>query len=127
MSTTGHSGRCLCGAVRFHTQATPKGASVCHCSQCRKQSGHLWASAYVPRDALDITGEVTWYASSEAAHRGFCATCGSYLFWAAHEEDTMSFALGALDGPTGLRLEKHIFTADKGDYYDIADDLPQKA
>ena len=39
----------------------------------------------------------------------------------------MSFALGALDGPTGLRLEKHIFTADKGDYYDIADDLPQKA
>ncbi|MEQ9675765.1 MAG: GFA family protein, partial [Roseovarius indicus] len=37
-----------------------------------------------------------------------------------------SFALGALDEPTGLTLEKHIFTADKGDYYDIKDGLPQK-
>ncbi|GGH27758.1 hypothetical protein SAMN05444007_104132 [Cribrihabitans marinus] len=24
-----------------------------------------------------------------------------------------------------LRLQKHIFTADKGDYYDIADGVPQ--
>ncbi len=38
----------------------------------------------------------------------------------------MSFALGALDEPTGLKLKKHIFVADKGDYYDIADGLPQK-
>lgn len=38
----------------------------------------------------------------------------------------MSFALGAIDGPTGLRLEKHIFVADKGDYYKIADSVPQK-
>lgn len=121
-----HRGRCLCGAVTFATDAPPKGASVCHCSQCRKQSGHLWASAYVPRDALAITGEVTWYASSDTAHRGFCGTCGAFLFWAAHAEDTISFALGALETPTGLRLEKHIFTADKGDYYDIADGLPQK-
>jgi hypothetical protein len=34
---------------------------------------------------------------------------------------------GTLDSPTGLRAEKHIFTADKGDYYEIADGLPQKA
>ena len=37
----------------------------------------------------------------------------------------MSFSLGALDGPSGLKIEKHIFVADKGDYYDIVDDLPQ--
>lgn len=36
-----------------------------------------------------------------------------------------SFALGCLDGDTGLRLEKHIFTADKGDYHEIAGGLPQ--
>ncbi len=36
-------------------------------------------------------------------------------------------AMGALDGPTGLRLARHIFVADKGDYYDIADGLPQEA
>ena len=33
--------------------------------------------------------------------------------------------MGALDGASGTHLAKHIFTAEKGDYYDIADGLPQ--
>jgi hypothetical protein len=33
--------------------------------------------------------------------------------------------MGAFDAPTGTKLEMHIFVADKGDYYDIADGLPQ--
>ncbi|EBA08202.1 GFA family protein [Sagittula stellata] len=119
-------GFCLCGAVHFRTEAPPQGASACHCHQCRRMSGHVWASAYVPKDALTITGDVRWFDSSDAAQRGFCPTCGSFLFWQAHAEDTISFALGALDAPTGLRLTKHIFTADKGDYYDIADGVLQR-
>ncbi|MBY6160573.1 GFA family protein [Mameliella alba] len=119
-------GHCLCGAVTFQTDARPQGPSICHCGQCRRQSGHLWASAYVAKDALTITGPVRWFDSSPGAQRGFCPTCGSFLFWHAHAEDTISFALGALDTPTGITLEKHIFTADKGDYYDIADDIPQQ-
>ena len=79
----------------------------------------------VPGD-IAVTGEVLWYASSARAQRGRCPRCGSCLFWMAHDETTTSFALGAIEGPTGLRLEKHIFVADKGDYYDIADDLPQR-
>ncbi len=121
-----HKGRCLCGVIRFETSATPEGASVCHCGQCRRQSGHLWASAQVPKNDLTVTGPVTWFDSSDKAQRGFCPNCGSFLFWHAHDEDTISFALGALDAPTGITLEKHIFTADKGDYYDIADGLPQR-
>lgn len=35
--------------------------------------------------------------------------------------------MGAFDTPTGLQLARHIFVADKGDYYDITDDLPQRA
>ncbi len=118
-------GSCLCGNVTFEVNSEPQGMSVCHCNQCRKQSGHVWASAYVSIPDLVMTGEVRWYAASAAAVRGFCPTCGSFLFWRAQDEDTISFALGALDGPTGLRLTKHIFTARKGDYYDIADDVPQ--
>ncbi|MYH90678.1 MAG: GFA family protein, partial [Gammaproteobacteria bacterium] len=41
------------------------------------------------------------------------------------DDPRTSFALGAVDGPTGARLEKHIFTSDKGDYYQIADGVPQ--
>ena len=119
-------GSCLCGAVRYTVEGDLAGASVCHCSQCRKQSGHLWASAYAPETAIRVTGEVRWYEASAAAKRGFCPVCGSFLFWKAHDEDTISFSMGSLDEPAGLRLEKHIFTADKGDYYDIADGVPQE-
>lgn len=119
-------GSCLCGDITFEVQGVPKGPSMCHCSQCRKQSGGIWSSAYVPETDLIISGEVRWFEASPAAQRGTCPRCGSFLFWKAHAEDTMSFALGAVDGPTGLTLEKHIFVADKGDYYDIADGLPQK-
>ncbi len=124
--TPGLHGRCLCGAIAFRVTAEPQGASACHCSQCRRQSGHVWASASVPSAALEIAGTPRWYASSAEARRGFCGTCGSVLFWKARGEDRISFALGALERPTGLVLETHIFVADKGDYYEIADGLPQR-
>lgn len=119
-------GQCNCGAIRFETAAKPEGPSICHCGQCRRQSGHLWASAHVPKAALRIAGPVRWYDSSPGAQRGFCPTCGAFLFWHAHDEQTMSFALGAIEPPTGITLQKHIFVGDKGDYYDIADDAEQR-
>ncbi len=89
-------------------------------------SGHTWSSAQVDIDDLTISGPVKWVALSPTAKRGICPDCGAYLFWKAHNENMISFALGALDGPTGLTLTKHIFVADKGDYYEIADDVPQQ-
>lgn len=121
------NGKCLCGAVTYKVIAPPKGPSVCHCGQCRTQSGHLWASAYVADGGIAITGEVRWFDSSDTARRGFCPTCGSFLFWQWVGSGKTSFSLGSLQEPTGMALEKHIFTDDKGDYYDIAaDGLPQK-
>ena len=119
-------GSCLCGDITFQTDAAPQGASMCHCSQCRKQSGGIWSSAYVAETDLTITGDVLWYGASASAKRGSCPRCGSFLFWKAHDEETISFALGAVDGPTGLELTKHIFVRDKGDYYTIVDDVPQR-
>ena len=94
---------------------------------CRKSSGHFFASTDVPRAALTIHGadKLTWYRSSEKVRRGFCSTCGSSLFWDPIQKDRIGIAMGALDSPTGTRLGMHIFVADKGDYYDIADGVPQ--
>jgi uncharacterized protein YbaR (Trm112 family) len=39
---------------------------------------------------------------------------------------TPSIAAGSLDGKTGLKLEGHIYCADKGDYYEICDGIYQK-
>ena len=118
-------GTCNCKGVTF-TVKPLEGTSACHCGQCRKQSGHHWASVQVMDDALTVTGEPRWYAASDTARRGFCPTCGSFLFWKGNGDSDTGVALGALDGPTGLRLERHIFTADKGDYYDITDSVRQE-
>ena len=121
------TGSCLCGDVTYRVHGEPQGGVACHCGQCRRQSGHFWASAHVPPDRIEIAGPVAWYEASAVARRGFCPRCGSFLFWTAHDENSISFSLGSLDAPTGLRLTRHIFVADKGDYYEIADDLPRES
>jgi hypothetical protein len=122
-----HTGSCLCGAVCFEVDGGLKAPDACHCSQCRRQSGHYWASTNVPRGALRLRGEdkLTWYPSSEKVRRGFCSVCGSAVFWDPAGHDFIAVGMGAFDKPTGTHLEKHIFTADKGDYYNIADGLPE--
>ncbi len=124
-----HTGSCLCGAVRFEVTTELKPPDACHCNQCRKQSGHFWASTEVPREALTLHGgeHLNWFFASEKVRRGFCATCGSFLFWDPVDKDGIGVAMGAFDAPTGTKLALHIFVADKGDYYDIADGLPQNA
>lgn len=113
------NGSCLCGDVTFRVTATPLDPAACHCSMCRKTSGHVWAAAIVPENGIEIAGPVRWYRSSEKARRGFCPRCGASLFWQEIGSGRMDFALGAVDGPTSLHLARHIFTEDKGDYYDI--------
>ena len=119
------TGQCNCGAVTFTVAKTLR-TSACHCTQCRKQSGHYWAAVQIDDDQLRIQGEVKWYQSSPSAKRGFCPTCGSFLFWKSEADADTGVALGAMDAPTGLKLERHIFTADQGDYYAIADQVRQE-
>jgi hypothetical protein len=127
-----HRGSCLCGAVRFEVEGDIPPPDACHCTRCRKTSGHYFVGADIPRTALTVHGEehVTWYQSSEKVRRGFCKTCGSTLFFDPLDRVKHAWtgvALGAFDGPTGTKIKFHIFVADKGDYYDLTDGLPQHA
>lgn len=124
-----HTGHCLCGAVRFRTRGPLREVIACHCSQCRRQTGHFYAATNVLDDALTVEGgeNVTWYRASDMAGRGFCRTCGSALFWKGDGTNYTSIMAGTFDLPTGLAIGKHIFCADKGDYYEIEDGLPQYA
>ena len=122
-----HRGSCLCGAVTFTVAGELPDASACHCSKCRKHTGHYEAGVDVPRTAVTIAGEdsVTWYHSSEQVRRGFCSTCGSSLFFDPVQRDWIGLMMGAFDTPTHTKIGLHIFVADKGDYYEIADGVPQ--
>ena len=123
-------GSCLCGAVRFEVAgALERRPEACHCSQCRRQTSHVFVGVNVLRKDLTVHGDgkVTWYRSSEKVQRGFCSVCGSALFWNANIDGYryIGVAMGAFEPPTGVRLAKHTFVGDKGDYYDIDDGLPQ--
>ena len=122
-----HEGGCLCGAVRYEVRGSLSGVVYCHCSQCRRQSGHFYAATEVDDECLSVTGEdrVKWFAASETARRGFCGTCGSILFWKGVDAPTTAIMAGGFDLSSGLEAVGHIFVADKGDYYEISDGLPQ--
>ena len=123
------TGSCLCGAVRLRIDGPMRPVSFCHCTQCRRQSGHFVAATAAADADMTIEGDesISWYAASDAARRGFCSTCGSLLLWKSKGSDRTSIMMGCLDKPTGVTGRKHIFCAEKGDYYEIDDGLPQYA
>jgi len=120
------SGHCLCGAVAFEVHGPLTEAHACHCGQCRRQSGHFVVATGAKREDVRFLTQSTlkWFQSSETARRGFCGACGSALFWDDGGPE-LSINAGCLDAPTGLSVTAHIFVADKGDYYEIADNLEQ--
>jgi hypothetical protein len=126
-SSTPRAGGCLCGAVRYQITGPLRAVVLCHCTQCRRSTGHFMAAtAARQRDfRLSEAAELRWYPSSDSARRGFCGRCGSTLFWQAEARDYISIAAGTLDGASGLKSACHIFVADKGDYYALDDGLPQ--
>lgn len=120
------AGSCLCGKVRLDIDEACRDVIICHCQQCRKQTGHVLAATRVMDDKLHITGaeHIKWYDASEDAKRGFCRHCGSTLLWKPNGADSTSVMVGCLDNPTELKTVAHIFTEFKGDYYELNDGVP---
>lgn len=125
--TDEHSGGCLCGKVSYRTRGPLRGVVYCHCTQCRRQTGHYLAATDVDDQHIEIQGSahMGWYAASDFAKRGFCRECGSILFWKRNGSERISVTAGSFHEPTGLKSQCHIFVADKGDYYDLDDALPK--
>jgi hypothetical protein len=125
------SGGCLCGAVRYRVEGPLRDVLICHCEECRRWNGHFSASTAARREDLIVLDpdRLRWVDSPRSdagARRGFCARCGSSLFWDAPGRATVSIAAGTLDEPTGLRVVGHWYVSQAGDYYELpADGLPR--
>ncbi len=94
---TRRTGGCLCGAVRFEAEGEPIRVGLCHCADCRKESGSNYQTFGVwPTSQFSSIGTVHTYRG-----RGFCPTCGSRLFDRGGEETEIR--IGSLDeAPNGL-------------------------
>ncbi|MGB1240010.1 MAG: GFA family protein [Pseudomonadales bacterium] len=120
-------GSCDCGGVQFEVTGLREGITVCHCSQCRRLSGHQWAATHAAYSDVNFTQQsgLKWYRSSDWASRGFCGECGASLFYRMNDEAGVGIAPGCLEAHPALYVEKHIFVKDKADYYHIGDNAPQ--
>ena len=118
------TGSCLCGTIRFAVHGPLRPIVVCHCMMCQRAGGAASVTTEcLPGDFEILSGRPKWYRSSPNSRRGFCAKCGSLLFWEPADGSHISISAGSLDQPTGLRIGEHIFTDHKADY-DRAPPLP---
>jgi hypothetical protein len=123
------TGGCLCGGVRYRISGPRRDVIVCHCENCRRTHGHQAAYTSVAQADLELIERQTldWYHDrSPDTWRGFCARCGSSLFWDARDgRGKMAVAAGTLDDSRELKTIGHVFVSEAGHYYRIDDGLPQ--
>jgi hypothetical protein len=79
-------GRCLCGTVAYRVdEGTERvGAAICHCTDCRRQTGTAWSCIVgVPESAFHVEGaslasfETVGEDTHSPVERQFCSSCGS--------------------------------------------------
>ncbi|MFC4728471.1 GFA family protein [Coralloluteibacterium thermophilus] len=115
-------GRCLCGAVRLTATKAGRHVDACHCATCRRWSGGPLLALDCGTDVRIEGGEhVALYDSSEWAQRGFCARCGTHLFFRMREGGGYFVPVGLLEPAEGVRLASQIFVDSKPAYYNFAE------
>lgn len=62
---------------------------------------------------------LVWYDSSDYAKRGFCGKCGSNLFWQMRGARHISITMGSMDNDSGIPFWGHIYSSEKGSYYQL--------
>ncbi len=97
------SGACLCGEVTYEVMGEPMRSGLCHCADCRKESGSVFVTFAVwPRRAFTCAGDVATFQG-----RSFCPACGARLFCLTDEE--AEIRLGSLDdAPMGMLPGSHL-------------------
>ena len=113
-------GGCQCGALRYSVVGAPIALSVCHCSECQRQSGSAFGmSLTLPRDAFRVTsGEVRTFErkadSGNTVRCSFCPDCGTRIY---HEPSAMAGSVnvkaGTLDDTSWLEPVLHAWTGNK--------------
>jgi hypothetical protein len=92
-----HTGRCLCGQVRLSVHGEPLRVGVCHCTDCRQESGSAFTFYAVwPVQQFEHRG-----STSEFHGQHFCPGCGSRLFSVDDREAEIKLGILA-EAPTAL-------------------------
>jgi len=70
------TGSCLCGQVRITVRGAPNRVGICHCTDCRQESGSAFTLFGIwPAGQFEHTGETASFSG-----RCFCSHCGARVF-----------------------------------------------
>jgi len=108
-------GGCLCGQIRYESDAEPLLAVLCHCINCQKNSGTAYSTnVAIPRGEIIIEGKPSIYVDSgdtgNVVNRFFCPNCGSALLSESDVLDTLTILkAGTLDDTSWLNPTMEVY------------------
>ena len=123
-------GGCQCGRVRYRVEGKPPfGLSVCHCTECQRQSGSAFGmSLAVATAAFTLrSGDLKTFDEKCDSGRiktcAFCPECGTRIY---HQtENGMSIKAGTLDDTSWLKPNAHYWTKRKQPWVAVPDGVRQ--
>ena len=126
-------GGCLCGAVRYRSDAEPAVVAVCHCTTCQKNTGSAFSiNLGVPDASVTVSGDslVTYEdragASGNPFYRSFCSSCGSPISARGDACAGLVFLKGGtLDDPSWVQPDAHIWCTEKQPWINLETGVPQ--
>ena len=99
---TTRTAACCCGQLRIEVRGEPRGIGVCHCLECQRRTGSVFAALASFRGPFKVTGDATEYVRTGDAGAKFrfrfCPVCGSTVF---HTEEGVEGSVGVAVGAFG--------------------------
>ncbi|KAJ7472795.1 Mss4-like protein [Mycena latifolia] len=95
-----HKGACLCGQTTVELASTHVDQVVCHCNDCKQNSGSAFSTSVVALNKdVSVAGPVKEFrikaASGNIVTHVFCSNCGSQI---AHRSPAFGDAQAVLTG-----------------------------
>ena len=125
-------GTCLCGGLRYEAGTPTLFFAHCHCRWCREAHGAAfvsWVGVAAARFRF-VAGEacLRWYQSSEQSRRGFCAQCGTTMFFESSLcPGEIHVTRSSLPAVIDREPQLHCFYDQRVDWASVGDSLPRYA
>jgi hypothetical protein len=128
MEETRHGG-CQCGSVRYRIDGAPLNLTVCHCTECQRQSGSAFGmSLAIPVESFHlVSGKLKSFTvicdSGRAKTCSFCDDCGTRIHHQTNKA-ALSVKAGTLDDTSVLVPSTNYWTKSKQPWVILPQGVP---
>lgn len=102
-------GQCMCGAISVTAERGKPVIRACHCDMCRQWTSSMFLSVPTRPGSIKVRGPVKTFRSSAWAERGFCAECGSSLWYETRHDGMRNLAAGLFENAAGNTLRTEFY------------------